>query len=192
MSFTYSDSAAKPVLIQNGVGSNASYSFLGTVGGKTALVSGTFTRPADTTPYTANDVVANSTSAATPLELTGATRLAAGSGYITKVKLLKSTASATNAVFRIWFYLASPTSNGNDNASFSLLWANRASQIGYVDISLTTEGGSSTTAGNFVSSISIPFKLAAGTSIYAVLEAKAAYTPGSEEQFYIEAMIEQN
>jgi hypothetical protein len=165
---------------------------IGAVGGNTVVSTASFTRPADTTQYAASDAVTDSTSAPTVRTFSSCARKNAGSGYITKARLMKSTATTTNASFRLWVYNASPTAI-NDNAQFTLLWANRASRIGYVDFTLTTEGTGSDSAGAVVADIRIPFVCAAGSkALYGRLEAKAAYTPGSGESFFIELTLEQN
>lgn len=193
MAVALTDLASLPVTISNGSSTDAP--FIGQVGGKTVVVSGTITRPADTNAYAVNDVVADSTSAAAPVTLSGAARIAGGSGYISKIRLWTSNKTTTNAVFRLWIYNSSSiTMPGQDNAAFAQLWANRTYGVGYVDIALTTEDSTaSDAAGNQIIQCGIPFVCAtASTALYAVLEAKAAYTPASGQVFYVELTVEQN
>jgi hypothetical protein len=81
--------------------------------------SANFTRPADTTTYAQGDLVANSTTAGsvTPLALTAA-RVSGGGGVIRKFRLIKSTASLTNAQFRVHLFNALPTVANGDNAAW--------------------------------------------------------------------------
>src|SRR5687768_7285843 len=51
--------------------------------GQKVTVTVEFTRPSNTTAYTAGDVVSNSTSATTPLDFANLARVASGTGYIT-------------------------------------------------------------------------------------------------------------
>src|SRR5688572_28049103 len=105
---------------------------IGEVGGSTAVSSATFTRPADTNAYAASDAVSNSTTAPVALTFTNVARVNAGSGYITTARLLKNGTTTANANFRLYLFNTSPTAI-NDNAAFTLLWANRATCIGYID-----------------------------------------------------------
>jgi hypothetical protein len=158
------------------------------LGGKMAVVNGEFTRPNDSTPYAANDVVGNGA----VVTFTNVGDSANGSGYVTNVRLVKSTATITNAVFRLWLYATAPTPIA-DNAQFTLLWANRAARLGYVDLACTTEGTGSDSASAFVTNVNLKFMCAGGSrNLFGVLEAKQAYTPGASESFYIELTVDQN
>ncbi len=54
------------------------------VGGKSVQKSASFTRPADTTAYAANDAIADSTSAPTLLSFANCANANGGQGYIVK------------------------------------------------------------------------------------------------------------
>lgn len=153
------------------------------------VASTEFVRPADTTAYAANDVVG--TNPATNRTFLNAARIAGGSGYITNVRLTKSSATVTNAFFRLWLYAVAPTAIA-DNAQMTLLWANRANRFGYIDLACTTEGTGSDSAMALVTNINLKFDCAEGDrNIYGVLEAKQAYTPASGETFFIELTVDQ-
>ena len=166
-----------------------------TVGGNLAVVSAEVTRATgDTTQYAINDVVNNSTDAgsATVFTFVNAGRVNGGTGYITNVRLVKSTVTTTNAVFRVWLYGTAPTPLA-DNTPFTLLYANKAIRLGYVDFSFTTEGSGSDSASAAAYNVNLKFACAANSrDLYGVIEAKAAYTPASQEKFWVELTVDQN
>src|SRR6201995_4435540 len=74
----------------------------------TNIPGSTITRPANTTPYSANVTVCNSTTVAC---IPGTIQIAASNGqnqFINRVTLLKSGATTTNATFTIWMFSAAP------------------------------------------------------------------------------------
>lgn len=154
--------------------------------GVVANPTANFTRPADTTQYTSGDLVANSTTAGSvvPLTLTAA-RVSAGSFTIRRVKLHKSTTTTTSASFRVHLFTTAPaTITNGDNGAFSV--SGIADYIGAADITMDrtfTDGA----AGFGVAMIGSDFswKLASGTTIRALIEARAAYTPGNAEVFTV-------
>ncbi len=165
---------------------------IGEVGGNTAVVSASFTRPADTTAYAAKDAVSNSTSAPTVLTFTNLARINAGSGYITKARLMTDQA-ANVARFRLHLYHTAPTAI-NDNAQHAMLWANRANRIGFIDFeAMQTEGTGSDTANALNSTIRLAFVCAAASrTLYGLLETRDAFTPANAQNFFIELMSENN
>ena len=173
--------SGNPLPIAAGSGEN----FIGKVGGTTARVTASFARPADTTQYTSGDLVANSTTAGsvTPIEFTVA-RVAAGSGMIRRARIGKSGTGITSASFRLHLYSASPTVTNGDNG----VWLSNqaANYIGAIDVTVD-KAFSDGAAGNGIPQIGsdINFKLDSGKNIYALLEARGAYTPISKEQFSI-------
>lgn len=155
---------------------------IGQVGGYCINASATFTRPADTTAYASGDLVANSTTAGSvaPMTLTVA-RKAAGSVQVIRAKVRKTTAGLTGAVFRVHLFNSSTiTATNGDNGAF--LTSASANYLGYVDV--TMDEAFSDGAVGYAGYTQPPtIKLASGTDIYALLEARGAYTPGNAEQF---------
>jgi hypothetical protein len=148
--------------------------------------SANFTRPSDTTAYASGDLVANSTTAGsvTPLSWT-APRYATGSGQIKRVRLSKSNTTTTNAQFRVHFYTSSPTIANGDNAAWS---TSLSGYLGSVDCDMTgTSGRVFTDAAGVVGvpavGTEITFDLSSGSTIYGLVEARAAYTPANAEVF---------
>jgi hypothetical protein len=165
---------------------------LGQVGGHMEPVSATLTRPADTTAYAAKDAVSDSTSAPTVLTFSKLARVQGGSGYIVKARLM--TNQSTNvARFRLHLYHTAPTAI-NDNAAHTLLWANRAARIGWIDFAACqTEGTGSDAANALNDTVRLPFSCAdTSRHLYGLLEAIDAFTPASAQVFFIELTADLN
>jgi len=150
-----------------------------------------FTRPADTIVYAAGDTVANSTTAGSvvPLTLTAA-RVAAGTFTVHRLKLHKSGTSVTNAAFRVHMFKASPTSASGDNAAISMTGV--ANYLGYVDIVIDQAFTDGAAGFSSLAMSDTVVALSSGQSLYALLEARAAYTPISAEVFTLAAEITQD
>ncbi|MEO1169930.1 MAG: hypothetical protein AAFW97_14590 [Pseudomonadota bacterium] len=150
-------------------------------------VSGSFSRPANTTAYASGDLVADTVTAGSveALVLTAEASerpLPNKVGAVRRVMLKKSATSTTNADFRIHLFTEPPTtfSNGDNGA---LACDGMAGYLGFVDVTVgstfLTDGSAGyagPTANSFFS----------GAKLYAVIEARAAYTPASEETFTVE------
>lgn len=160
------------------------------VRGYTSIVSASFTRAGNITQYHIDDVVG--TSPASVMEFANVGRILGGSGYVTNVRLAKSTNATGSAEFRLWLFSATPTPIA-DHAPFTRLWADRAKCLGYVDFTLSSEGTGSDSAGGQATNVNLKFQCAADSkSIFGVLQANAAYTPGNAESFFVELTVDQN
>lgn len=169
---------------------------LGEVGGNTVIATNNFTRPADTTPYTLGDLVANSTTAGlvAPLSLTVA-RKNGGTGRVLRLRLAKSSATLTNASFRVHLFRDTPTTSAGDNAAFSGAVNGLAKiYIGYVDITMDvafSDGAYGFGAAPLGPCLS--FAAPAGSqAISALIEARAAYTAASAETFTLYAEVDRD
>lgn len=163
---------------------------IGAVSGQGTVVAVTLTRPADTTAYAALDTIADSTSAPTIISFANVARVNAGTGYIVKARL--ETNQSTNvARFRLHLYHTTPTAI-NDNAACTVLWANRANKIGFIDFDpAITEGTGSDVAITLNASARLKFTCATGSkTIYGILQTRDAFTPVSAQNFYIELTSE--
>lgn len=152
------------------------------VGGNSVVVGGTFNRPADTTAYASGDLVANSTTAGsvTPISAAAA-RVNAGTGVIRRVRLTTSkTGLVGTEVFRVHLFKNSPTVTNGDNGVFAAAGI-AAIALGRVDVTLDyvySDGSKGFVATDIV------FDAGAATqNIYALIEARGAYTPASGETF---------
>jgi len=159
------------------------------VGGKSVQKSASFTRPADTTAYAANDAIADSTTAPTLLSFANCANANAGQGYIVKTRLLTNQKTCT-ARFRLSFYHTAP-SPINDNAPKPMLYANKDKLIGCIDLDPCNTEDTSSDAAYALSTALMPYVLASGsTSIYCILTTLDAFTPASAQQFFLEITCE--
>jgi hypothetical protein len=146
--------------------------------------SASFTRPNNTTAYASGNLVANSVTAGSvvPMQLPIGGNSMPGATRITRVRLIKSGTASTNASFRVHFYGALPIAANGDGAAWSTSQA--ANYLGSIDVASMkafTDGCCDVGAATAGSELLI--RLPAGTTIFALLEARAAYTPVANEVF---------
>lgn len=159
---------------------------LGQIGGTTVLAAGTMTRPSDTNGYIAGDGVTTATSSASAMSVTGAARVSAGSGVIFGGRASKSTTGTSAASFRIWLYQGTPTAIPNDNAAFTAaVHADYLTLIGTAsfDFANGIVGSDGVEVPITLDRSPMAFKLASGTSLTVIWEARASYSPSSGEIF---------
>lgn len=154
--------------------------------GHAMVITGSvMTRPADTTAYASGDLVANSTTAGSVVPIPFASAVFAG-GEVTRIERVRiktSSTSVTNAQFRVHLYNASPVPVNGDNGAWS---TPVGSYIGAFDVTVDrafsdgAEGAGVPLVGN-----AITFMIPTGTTLYALIEARAAYTPTSAGTFTV-------
>lgn len=147
-----------------------------TVGGVGFSSQATVTRPANTTPYAAGDVVGAAAAAITFLDIGPL----GGRIIITDADLRMDVAAvpADMTSFRLHLYNATPPSALADNAAWDLPSGDRASYLGYIDMGTPVDVGSTL----FVQSDGTGTKdiqMGASTSLFGYLVTNAGYTPGS-------------
>lgn len=166
------------------------------------IPSASFTRPADVTPYSAGDLVANNVAAGsvTPLTwslqgLRGITGIA-----ISQVRIKKSTVTATLATFLLHLLAGPDAVTAGDNSPFNI--ANANNYLGNTPLDMATGAISRFTTGELFKQFPLLLGTAyadqsVGTStgvvnnvLYGYLEATAAYVPASAEVFTIGLGIE--
>jgi hypothetical protein len=146
---------------------------------------GQFTRPDNTTPYQAGDLVANSATASAVVPLSWSSLLRGGQPVvleITRAKVRTNHTTLTNGVFRVHLYNDAPgTPSNGDNLGhrFNTVYA-----CGYIEVTLTTVG-STGQYGVAAASVPIIVQPASGT-LYATIEVNGAYTPASSETFRVD------
>jgi hypothetical protein len=157
------------------------------------IVGGSFNRPADTAVYASGDLVANSTTAGSvvPITITGAARVTGANGWLTGLRLTKSSATLTNATFRVHIFRNIPATITNGDNGVFLVSGVAALHICYVDIVMDlafTDGakGSAAPSRNVCG-----FSTSGSANLYALIEARAAYTPTSAETFTVAAEVTQ-
>lgn len=146
-------------------------------------VSSTFTRPSDTTAYTANDLVANSTTATSVVPMNF--NLGYGNSFkIFQAKVKLSSATNTNAKFLIHIYGNSPTPTNGDNGAWLTTESNYYGNIA-VDCTSVTFSDNATGIGTYINtSLEVPL-VVLNYGFYGLLQATAAYTPISAEVFTV-------
>lgn len=150
------------------------------------LPAGSFVRPADTAAYGAGDLIANSVTAGSVAALEIA--VPGGGGQVVmlrRMKLLKSGTSVTNAAFRVHWFTAAPTVANGDNGVLSM-------STGAAAYVCSMSVGAVRAFGDGVVAVGVPDMgsdvaavLGASGKLYALIEALAAYTPGSAETFNV-------
>lgn len=159
--------------------------------------SSTITRPTDTTPYASGDLVANSVTAGSVvnLQFTTLARVSGGGGEITGVTLQKSTTSTSNAAFRVHLFDTAPTyTSAGDNSPIStVVVASGKGYLGYVDVTAMVAFSDVAwgTGAPDNTRQSLSYK-ATAQIIYALVEARGAYTPGNAEVFTVRLAARQN
>lgn len=160
-------------------------------GGITANVAGAFNRPANTTAYDVGDLVADSTvaGAVNPISLS-IVRVAGGSGIIRRVRLRKSGTSLANAAFRVHLFDSVPTVTNGDNSAF--VPSNVAGYLGSADVTMTQAFSDGAWGSSDAGFIDLNVQIDAGTLAYALIEARAAYTPVSAETYTVSLEVLQD
>jgi hypothetical protein len=167
------------------------------VGGNTVRVVTSFTRPADTTPYTIGDAIMDNTVAgsATLQKFDNLVRTANGTGYITKLKLHTNTVvSVSLPQIRLHLFSAAVTVQQGDNAAAVIKHADRASYLGYIDLAaaVAAAGGTSDTSVAFDATLRFAVQGDATQDVYFLPEARTGFTPINAQTFEFTATCEQN
>lgn len=166
---------------------------LGEVAGNLAMVSTEFTRPNDTTPYGANDVVSDSTSATTMQALANAARVSGGSGYIVGIRVSTNKKSIVPR-FRIHFFNTNGATLSVDNANHQEKYADLSKRVGFWDMPAMTTGADTTNSDMSRSvdfTMRIPYVCAA-TSLYYILETLDGYTPAAQDKYTVTVFLDRN
>lgn len=149
----------------------------------TQILSGLITRPADTTTYTAGDVVG---AAALSFGPTGPSK--GQGGELRTGALISSQNATTKPDLELWLFSANVASVTADNAAFAPTDAELATLIGVVPFPVASwkvGNTGSAAAGNsacVATGINIPLGV---DTVYAVVVVKNAYVPVSTETFTI-------
>lgn len=155
---------------------------------RNVILTGTFTRPSNASGYTAQDVVSTQAgSLITLAPITDGDDTTTGQSFIIKTARLETNnATVTNGTFRLYIYRSNTDVTPiADNSPYTLLTADKAKRVGYIDFTLATAGSGSDSAEAFVADANIAVRATSG-DIYGVLVATGAYTPSSAQVFYIE------
>ena len=146
-------------------------------------VSNSFTRPANTTAYTAGDLVANNTTAGSVVPLTfttGRGGIKVLGAHITKT----DETDVTAADFSLHLFGSSPTVANGDNGALSFNYSDKFADIDFSTMVAATDVAWAVSAG-----LNFNWYTAAGT-IYGLIEADGTYGPASAEVFEVTLIFE--
>lgn len=150
--------------------------------------SASFTRPADTTAYTAQDVVGPATTPAL-LEFNGINPQPGPALFEVKTARIVTNLSTCTATFRLYLYHTSVTPIA-DNSPWTLLDANKAKRLGWIDFAACSTAG---TGSDSASSLWGPtdgsftgITASDNGKVYGVLVATSGFTPASGQTFTVE------
>lgn len=173
------------------------------VGGKVVQVEAHFTRPADTTAYTAGDVVSNSTSATTLLAFgddtvpSGVTDEKGGSALLLGAQLFTDNKGET-AQYDLVLYRRSEASVSvpADNAPDTTIYADRLDVVGVISFpaaaaaadSTNSTGASAEWTGTAIGVVTY----AGDKKLYGKLVNQTGTTPASGQNFSVRLTVLQN
>ncbi|MBW8814047.1 MAG: hypothetical protein JF588_11535 [Caulobacterales bacterium] len=143
----------------------------------------TITRPADTTAYAANDILADSTSAPTAggFTLNNVCSASGKSGVINSVAIVSSNDPATTLIGEIWIFDSAVTAV-NDNAAMALSDADALKLVGKIPFALeTSQAGSGANSIYASGGLSLGYTCSGSANLRYLVKVKNAYTPASAE-----------
>ena len=154
--------------------------------GRCGISRASFTRPSNTTTYTAGDVVSDSTNV-----MTFSNALKEGCGSIQSVLLLDSANQTLLLDSELWLFTVAPAVT-TDNAAVAFTDAELANLVAVINMSVAdgkvglATSGAGGNAINFQGGIGLPVRgYQISNDIYGVLIARNAYIPVSAEIFTI-------
>lgn len=158
-------------------------------GGISTVISGTFTRPADTVTYAANDAIANSTSAPVAITFANAAVRSGGSGFVIGATIIDQANQTLKLNATLHLFSAVPATLTNDNVALALAAVDLANYVGNVKFTSASVVNAGAAAAGIVAltgtlSNPLPYKCAT-TSLFGVLQADNAYVPTSGEVFLL-------
>lgn len=144
--------------------------------------SANFTRPNDTNPYGAGDVVCNSTSAPAVMTFSNVGPAAGGEVWITAVDLRIDVAAIPAGMtrMRLHLYNAAPTPI-NDNAAYDLPSGDRAKYLGFIDLPDPVDNGATLWSSTEELYYQVRKQVTlASANLYGILMTVGAYTPTAQ------------
>jgi len=172
----------------NTIGAISNASFLSPVNGVATNPTSTLTRPANTTAYAANQLIASNVTAGSIVVPSFAIANAAGGAIIPRVRITTNATTGWGTTLTLTLWSAAPTYTNGDGGTYAVATggANRLAQF---SCPLTQYGDAASgecqiTVNNFA-----VVKLASGTSVFWDLQATAAATPISGQTFNVAAEV---
>lgn len=164
------------------------------VGGFTTVVSDGFTRPADTTQYTATDVVSNGTTSL--LVFKDCVRAIGGTGILYSGLMFASTDAATNPNFDLLLFSTKALTLAADNATSTVTDAQARTCVAAITFNGTDSTAVATVGANLIikaTNIGQAFKCATNSrDLYGLVIDRGGYTPASAEAFHFALAILQD
>jgi len=161
--------------------SEANDTVSGHIGGYNKVVTLLLTRPANVTPYTAGDEIADTAGTVAQRSFVGAGRVNGGSGTIDGGVLIFSDNPAVTPTLKLYLFDTDPTSAGDNNA-YAPTDAQLATSLGVLTFS-GGEIGTTGTTGNIMfdsGPAMIDYVCAGGsTTLYFLLVTRTAFTSGA-------------
>ena len=145
-----------------------------------------FTRPNNTTAYTAGDVVSDAAGTFTPILAFPLVTREGGGGYLVKAQLRTNSKTFLSSM-RLYLFNTQAVVVAGDNVAGTQLYANLPYSVGYLDFSpLATGVGSGSTAANALWTGNVEFKCAAeDTRLYGYLVDNTGSTPVAFQEFAV-------
>lgn len=171
----------------------AGSNLIGSVAASGAITNptGTTTRPANTTNYAQNQLIASSTTAGSVSVSSVAIANSAGGALIPRVRLATNKASGWDAtVIRVRLWSTAPTYTNGDGGAYAVA-TGAAGFLGQYDVTLTQYGDGAIGAGSPSVGNAAVIKLASGTSVFWDMQyiSAAALTPASGQTFTLTAEL---
>lgn len=141
-------------------------------------VQATITRPANTTAYTANDVVGGAITFATGLT-SSQHAIILGADLQLQISAIPSGMTS----FRLYLYDVTPASAIADNAAFDFASTDRTSFLGYVDLGSPADLGS--TCFCQVDGVNKKIKLNGSANLFGYLVTNGGFTPAANSEVYL-------
>ena len=145
-----------------------------------------FQRPVDVIPYTAGDLIANSTAAASVVPLTFAVARDIDLPFNgRRVRISVTDAAWKGAIIRLHLFRSLPVPTAGDNGAFNAsetYAVNEGAYIGFVDVTLGQQFNDPIVKG-FATTDFIATPALGTVNIYGLLETRTTLTPGSAKTF---------
>lgn len=166
------------------------------VGGISVFPEAGFTRPADTTAYTAADVVSNSTATTELMRFKNCVREPGGTGTLLSALMFDSVDAATNPNFDLVLFDRTTITLAADNAAGTVTDAEVKFAVAVITFDGTNASNVATVGANLIigaTSIGQAFKCAEGqTDLWGLVIDRGGYTPASAERFDFRLAIAQD
>lgn len=156
-----------------------------------------FTRPANTTAYTALDCLADNSPSITTQNLDGAARINGGSGAIIRAAMKTDNLSWTNQIYVVIYDGTGPASFISDNAAFDTKWADDNNIVGVLLFNAFTKDATGA-AGSFVKSVleglNMPYDCGASVDdlYFQCFIPSGGPTPASGQKFFLNIGVLRN